>query len=341
MKYFFYASLVPMALSLTGCAPNYQDFGVMEGYEGVDGVIVQETYVHKYGVAVPQAQWTTAGQHGQVISQLGNGVTATKNYAGGVLDGTATYTFPNSQLIEKVETYIQGVLVKDVVNYSSGATKRESQYLTPTTVTVTSWAENGSPLSVENFEGSLLSKGDYYNSAHQLESSVLDGSGIRLIRDGYGQLEAKDTIQEGKLSSRLTLHPKGTPNEIIPYKNGVVDGEKRTFLPEGEPNTIEQWVNGEQQGLTRLYKNGERWAEIPYVHGVKEGVEVRFGDDGTTVVQEITWVNNQRHGTTKTYVAKVVTTEWYWRGEKVDRPAFNKNGDPAVQRVTQMQTDKD
>ncbi len=47
--------------------------------------VVDEKYVHKYGLNVPQNDWQSRGENGQVISTLDNGVIVTKMYHSGIL----------------------------------------------------------------------------------------------------------------------------------------------------------------------------------------------------------------------------------------------------------------
>lgn len=284
--------------------------------------VVDETYVHKYGVEVPQQDWTARGEHGQVISTLNNGVVVTKSYAGGELDDDTTYTFPHSTTIEKVETYSNGVLVKEVLNTLSGIPTQETVYKDDRSKDMTIWYEKGSPKSVEHYDSSgLLIEGTYYDARHQLDARVVNGEGMRFVRDGYGQLLSKDTIQGGALTTRTTYHPNGTPNEITPYVNGIVEGQRKTYLPAGEPNTVETWENGKQTGITVFYLNGEKYSEVPFTNGIRTGVERRYRD-GKEVVQEIAWKDNQKHGLSKNYVGDAEQAQWFYQDKPVSKNKF-------------------
>ncbi len=107
---------------------------------------------------------------------------------------------------------------------------------------------------------------------------------------------------------------------MTPYVNGVIEGERRTYLPGGEPATIEKWTGNAQHGTMQEYEHGEMRAEVPYVNGNKNGIERRYRDDGKTLAQEITWVHGQKHGPTLSYIGNTVKTDWYFR----DRPVANK-----------------
>lgn len=285
-----------------------------------DGPIIDETYIHRYGMPVPQEHWTSSGEDGQVVSTLKNGVIVSKTYASGVLEGDTTYTFPHDKTIEKIETYEHGNHVRDIIHYRSGAPYQQVLYL-PEGRMVTTWYETGSPQCQEQYIGNFLSQGQYFNPSHQLESSVNDGQGERIVRDHYGQVISHDEFRNGMLYQRKIYHPLGTPKEIIPYQNGVVEGIRTTFLPAGEPNTVEEWRGGVQHGITIVYQNGEKYAEIPYQNGIKHGIE-RHYRNGTEVVEELTWVNNQMHGPAYTYIGNTTKTDWYYQGRPVTKSNF-------------------
>lgn len=303
-------------LLFTGChrTPRYGD-------------VIEESYVHRYGVEVPAADWAASGQNGQVITKLANGVIVAKTYKDGSLEGCTTCTFPHSDTIEKVETYACNTLEKEVLHYYSGTPRKEVVYGFPNKRTVTCWLENGSPVSREEFQNNRLMTGEYYNSLHQVESTIAKGQGKKVSRDQYGQIASVDTYDAGEMVMRSTFHPNGAPKEIMPYRNGYVEGELKYFLPGGEPERIETWTAGEQTGITIVFKNGEKYAEVPYVRGKKNGVEQRFRS-GALVVEEVTWVNDQMHGPSKVYIGDAIKTDWYYRDRLVGQNSFDQMSRP-------------
>lgn len=261
--------------------------------------VVDQTYVHKYGFEVEPQEWESRGEHGQKISVLNTGVTATQNYSYGKLDGECTYSFPYSSSIERVQSYSKDELVADEIRYMSNTPKRRTEMLSNGTKRMTQWYENSVPQMVENFSQGKLEKGEYYTISNQLESRVDNGSGTRTNRDTYGQLVSKDTIENGEMIERVTYWANGTPKEMVPYKNEIVHGLRRSFFVGGEPNEVESWQNGVQSGVSITYRNGEKYAEIPYVNGVKSGVEKRYRD-GTQLFEEITWLDGNEINATFT-----------------------------------------
>lgn len=308
----FSASLLACGF-MTGCARN----------QGVPIEVVDETYIHHYGVEVPKQDWASRGQNGKVVATLTNGVTVTKTYAGGVLNGETTYTFPHVSALDKSETYANNILIKEVNYYSSGSPRQEIDYPKEGGKRLITWYESGAPKSIENYniEG-VMTSGEYHDIKHQMDSWVDSGEGMRVVRDAYGQLISRDTIQNGIMASRTTYHPNGAPHEITPYSKGVVDGVRKSFLPAGEPNTIEEWMDGKQQGITVLFRNGEKYAEVPYSNGNKDGIE-RHYRDGTVVVEEIYWRDGKLHGPSTIFVGDTNRTQWYYFGEPVTKGNFD------------------
>ena len=182
------------------------------------------------------------------------------------------------------------------------------------------WYEGGSPQAYEEHINGSLVNGEYYNVNHQVESRVDQSNGYRTYRDGLGQLEAIDTIENGQVIQNTAYHPDGTPAAVTPYVKGVIEGERKTYKPTGEPATVEQWSGNLQHGKTTVYEQGEKQAEVPYVNGVKHGVEKRYRAD-EVIAQEINWVEGQQDGPSHTYLGSSKKTDWYFKGKSVPNKA--------------------
>ncbi|WP_075883472.1 toxin-antitoxin system YwqK family antitoxin [Candidatus Protochlamydia sp. W-9] len=284
--------------------------------------VVYETYVHRYGVELPAEDWSSRGQHGQVLSTRRDGVVVSKTYESGILHGEVTYTFPHRECVEKKEVYDQGNLIQETYYYANGMPKQQIDYRSADQYSVISWYEGGAPQSKEEFNEQGLVKADYYNLANQIESSVQDGFGKRIVRDSYGLLHSVDQIQDGQMTMRTTYHPNGTPAAYTPYVNGVIQGERKTYTMSGEPISIEQWKNNCQHGNTIVFENGEKYADLPYVEGRPHGIEYRYRN-GNQVVQKRTWVNGRKHGPCYNYVGTTTQTDWYFKDRPVNKPTYD------------------
>lgn len=299
-----------LTLSLIGCTHNSEQ-----------PEVVKETYLHRYGVEVNSKDWNQRGANGKVVSTLRNGVVVSRTYAEGRLHGLTVYSFPHSEVIQKTEDYNEGVLAREIYHFSSGEPKMEVAYRPTHEKTIACWYDNGKTLSNETYSEEKLIKGVYYSFDQKVEASVENGNGERIRRDVYGNLLSRDQVADGYLTTVTTYHSNGTPREVTPYAMNVVQGLKRSYLPDGEPNTLEEWYDGAQTGITTLYQNGEKIAEIPYLNGTKNGVERRYAN-GKKVVEEITWVNGAIHGPYNTVVGDKIQTDWYHRGKRVSKNTF-------------------
>lgn len=280
------------------------------------------TYIHKYGVPVSKAEWEKRGRDGSVIETLDSGAELTQKYEDGVLHGVCTTTFPYRNTIDTLEEYDRGKLVRKVVHYSSGLPKREETYSVADHKTIKGWYEEGTPQFVETYFRDMLVTGAYHNKENDIDARVEDGSGTRIYRDAFGQRVYQDAMENGLIQTRTRYHISGTPESITPYVEGLAHGQKRIFSPAGEPIATETWVDGEQTGITTLYDNGERIAEIDYVAGKKHGQERRYRSN--VVVEEQTWANNMRHGPTKVTADGQNRILWHHRGKAVSKLTFDE-----------------
>lgn len=283
--------------------------------------IVSTKYIHKYGVTVPQYQWEEAGNCGQIVTLSQGGVTCCKTYYCGVLEGDSTYTYPFSDNLHRVETYSQDQLLKETTYHPTGQIHKETIH-NPEPKVVREYYENGVLKSYEKYAGSLLSYGEYYDSKGQRCSEVENGSGLKTMRDTYGMLWGTEEMKAGETLYRTTYYPNGSPKEVDPYKDGIVDGIRKTYYQGGEPKTIETWVKGKQEGLTTFFKDGEKTEEVPYRNGLKNGVG-KIYRDGAVVIQEITWKDDKMHGPARTFIEDRVATEWYFKGNKVTKAYYD------------------
>lgn len=305
-----------LLLLLASCHP--QPFIAQDGS-------VKTTYIHQYGVEVAdEVEWKERGSSGQIIKQLKNGATQAECWLDGKLHGLCTLTFPHSSVIHIENFYDRGASVWQIVNYASGMPKRQDIYRPANDVVVSTWYEDGSPRSAEEFQGSNLISGDYFTRDQELETQVVQGHGERIRRDGHGQLIAKDEFEQGLRVLEVIYYPNGMPQKYIPYADNKIQGILKTFLAGGEPATIEAWQNNLQMGPTTLFRNGERIAVVPYVNGYKNGKELRYRPGTDLVTEEITWKDNLKHGPTVLFVDQKKFTEYYFQDQKVSRVEFTE-----------------
>jgi len=310
-------------LLASGCTQGRSNCGRQCG-------VMDEQYVHKYGVAVEADDWQSRGRDGKVVTTLTNGVVVTKNYSRGELEGDATYTFPHSDTIEKLETFVQGNLVKEQQFDESGHLLQETDYLSQTDKKVQAWYESGAPKSLEIYTGDLINSAEYYSEEGEIEGRIDQGHGSRIHKNHRGELVLLDEVEMGHVVKQIAYFQNGTPKHATPFLNGRVQGKRRTYYEGGEPNTVEEWNENVQHGLTEVFRHGEKYAEVPYVRGKKHGIEKRYRD-GDTLVEEITWEEDQKHGPSYTYVnGRLAKTEWFFKGRPVSKGTFDLKTSPRM-----------
>lgn len=285
--------------------------------------VLDQTYIHPYGVPVEENNWQSQGSSGQVVSTLKSGVVVTKTFSGGILEGETSYTFPHSELIEKREIYSNNVIQKETNFHRNGTPSYQIEYTSPGTQKILTWYDNGATQCSEILENGLIAQGEYFDLTHRLDSRIDNANGFRTRRDAFGNREGVDSVVNGEMILTKTFHQNGTVKEEIPYVKGRVEGQLKTYLPDGVPVSLETWVNGQKTGTTRLFENGEIVADVPYMNGSKEGIEKRYRN-GKIVVAEISWVENNLHGPYVSYVGEVTKTDYFYQGNSVSRSVYDK-----------------
>lgn len=283
--------------------------------------ILSQKFVHKYGFDLSEQEWDQRSQDGQTIITLKNGVTITRTYENGNLHGPTTYTFPNSAMVEKILFYNQGNLLSETTQDTNGVPIREESYGFDDRLTLTFWNDKGVPLSVEEYNGDFLVDGKYYSLEHELESEVNDGNGFRTKRDRLGLLISRDQIENGVMSARTTYHPNGQVHTVSHYRDYMLHGEQSKYTVSGRPLMALHWDRGILDGIKTVYRNGLKVAEIPYIHGQKNGLEYHYDDLGN-LIAEVLWRNDKKHGCSKSYTEESQDLEWFFNGHSVSAEKF-------------------
>ncbi|OJU81340.1 MAG: hypothetical protein BGO10_06920 [Chlamydia sp. 32-24] len=312
-RFFLYSSIFSLLGVLSSCNKN-------------NGDVVEQAYIHRYGMEVSPEHWEASGREGQIVSTMKNGVVVSKGYRNGVLDGETTYTYPHSSIIEKKICYDKNNLTNEKEFYRNGAPKIEN-CIHNDGKEVFYWYPTGIPQGHEQYQNdSGLYTGEYYDINNQPISRVHEGYGKRIVCDEYGALNYEDNIENGQLITRTTYYPNKSPKELIPFKNNQINGQKRTYFIGGEPASLEEWQNNQQHGITITYENGEKVSECPYHQGQKHGVEKLFSHNN--LVEEITWQNGSKHGPNIHYINNQKRTDWFFNNQPVSKSQFDLKSNP-------------
>ena len=294
----------------TGCSHSSQ------------GEVLKTAYYHSYGPQMAEADWEGQGSTGEVVEVLKNGVEVRKEYAGGVLDGSSSWTFPHSKIVERVEDYRNGNRIASSINYETGSPKFQEEWLPEDRRVVRTWYDDGAPRFIEEYSGDNLVDGQYLTVDGEVECAVLAGHGVRVERSRNGTLLSREQLADCVIVATEAFYPNGQLREAMSFKGGVRHGQCRRFAENGEPLSIERWTNGVVDGIQLFFDEGLPVRQIPYSMGKKEGVEFHYRPGTEEVVEEISWHQNLRHGPSKTYMGGEVHADWYWRGGKTSEQQY-------------------
>jgi antitoxin component YwqK of YwqJK toxin-antitoxin module len=273
--------IAAVGLLVSGCCPSSTE-------------TASQIYRHRYGVELSRAEWDARGHDGVVITQKPSGVTITESFAQGVPHGSRTISFPNRDAPEVEEQYDQGRLVRRVIHDASGFPVSLEQFPTEERRHVTYWYTSGAPQRVEKYEDNRLVEAECFSATTgELEGKVADGIGTLLCRDPFGTLLSEALIQDGQIAQLTSFFPNGTPQEVAHYLEGQLHGQRTLYLATGVPYAVESWIAGSQEGITAVYENGVKVAEVPYSSGERHGTERRLNSRGE-VTHEIGWLHNEQ-----------------------------------------------
>jgi len=313
-----------LALTLTACK---------DGPPSRNEEVISKRYVHRYGYDVSPKEWESQELPGSVITTQRDGATIVQTYEAGILHGETTESYAHSQTIKVRKLFDKGILSKQTFYDVRGVPEREEVFASPIIRKVTSWYTSGTPRSIEEFSRQELSRGEYFNPSNEVESTIETGTGVRTLRNRDGNLIGKEIFERSKVIKCETFHPNGTPLEMTTYSDGLLNGEKAKFGPNGAPIYHENWKLGKRHGITTLYQNGVRYAEVPFVNGKKHGIERQY-IDGEVISEETNWIEDQRHGPSVAYCNGMTKTEYYFNNERVSKEKYNELLDREQQIAT-------
>jgi antitoxin component YwqK of YwqJK toxin-antitoxin module len=304
-------ALVATGLFAVGCS-TYND----------QNQIVKTAYYHPYGPQISETEWKDQGSSGETSELMLNGVEVRREYSGGVLHGSSSWTFPHSRVTERTEDYVQGKLVATTLNYPSGSPKFREEYADNDVKYIQAWYEDGCPRSIEEVRGDSLCNGQYLTIDGDVESIVSGGNGVKIGRNEQGELLRRDRYEQGVVVAQEFFYKKGLLKEVIALKGSKRDGESKRFSETGEPISVEMWKDGLLDGKQMYFENGHLARQVFYSSGLKHGIETHYAINSDMVVREIGWDRDQRHGCCKNFVGDQIFAEWYWNGTKVSEDQF-------------------
>lgn len=287
--------------------------------------VVKTSYFHQYGPEVSSQEWKDQGATGEIVQLKSDGVEVRKSYVNGELHGPSTWTYPHSKVVERFEEYSSGRKVSSGHNFPSGSPDEEKEWLVNQDVLHRFWYEDGSPRAIEQIREDELNEGQYYNDEGDLESVIAHGTGVRIIRSPQGVLLSREQLIRGEMVTKELFHSNGVVQEVCSYRQGKKEGLRKCFDSTGRPERIETYKNDQLDGPTTHFRDGIKISRISYKEGKKDGSEQHFGSDPSLVIEEISWLQDERHGPSTLYIESGPLTEWYWRGASLTEEQFRKN----------------
>lgn len=283
--------------------------------------VVAQKFTHKYGFDLTEEEWNTRTKEGTKIQTLDDGVTITESYNNGILHGNTTFSFPNSQIIQKIQQFENGILIKEAINDLQGCPYKEEQYEPNNKKIVTFWDALGVPISVEEYQNNFLVTGKYYKPDNSLEATIDNSTGTRIKRDRNGELLYKDQIENGLLVFRTNFHSNGKIKSKMGFYNYLLHGSQTNYTHTGDVLMTMNWNMGNLDGMHTTYKNGVIIAEIPYLNGLKHGIERHYNTD-KELISEIHWEKDKKHGSERIYDDVNTQVKWFFKGKEVSLKNF-------------------
>lgn len=178
---------------------------------------VKTAYIHPYGVEIQDRDdWLERGGSGHIIESNKDGTITRQEYQDGKPHGMTKKTFPHTDVTAYAAYYNNGCMAYEIDHYISGSPKDKRDFPSEDKIIATSWYEDGTPRLKEEYINGLLVQGRYFTADAYPESEVIDGVGVRTIRDGLGNLMAKETVTEGEVILAECYHANGSPSEELP-----------------------------------------------------------------------------------------------------------------------------
>lgn len=307
-----------------------------QGYaSSKDSFVMKETFRNNYGIIVSKQDWKQRGCDGTITKVFKDGSIRHEVYVQNVLHGEVSQTFPHSTTIASLQMYDQGRLVSHKIFLPNGLPSKEEVFQEDGTFTVTRWPDNKEnnaitePYFIETVYHGRIIEGQYCSFNGKYRYAIHEGEGVRPTFSSNNVLLSEETFSNGELVKQTTFYSNRDPETITYYQNQIPHGFRFTYLPGGIPNTIEEWRYGYQDGTTVFFKNGCKIAEVPFVKGIKEGLELRYNEQ-ETIAEEVSWKNNHLHGMKKIYAAGECKCEWYYRGKAVSKTKFERLNSAAI-----------
>jgi antitoxin component YwqK of YwqJK toxin-antitoxin module len=223
-----------------------------------------------------------------------NNLMATIAYNKGVLQGPSLYYHPNGQIWKRMlydksqicgtlEIFLENGELFETIEYVSGKPHGKAHKY---------WS-GGHIAAEEIYHNGLLSCGNYYGLDGKRISQVIEGKGQRAIF-GKATLFELQEYRQGVLEGEVkTFSEDGSVLRISHIKDGVKHGEELEFFPPNPFNTQLRpmlsihWLEGKIHGTVKTwYENGILESKREMANNVKAGLSTAWYRDGSLMMIE-------------------------------------------------------
>ena len=121
------------------------------------------------------------------------------------------------------------------------------------------------------------------------------------IKNKDQELVATLPFSSGLLNGKAKFYSDGMIIREEEYKNGMKNGELKSFHGNGVISSIENYQEGKLSGVsTKFYDNGKIFEDTTYANGKIDGQFARYFPDGN-LMEECSYANGKKQGICITY----------------------------------------
>ncbi|MCL2651519.1 MAG: hypothetical protein FWD60_10920 [Candidatus Azobacteroides sp.] len=168
--------------------------------------------------------------------------------------------------------------------------------LLATMILCTALSQLSAQIKINDVNCYNLGDGRYYCQNKETKEP-LEGS-VRMI-DGYTSQYVEAVFKKGIPDGSWKRYENNVLVEEYTYKEGILNGDYKTYYTDGSKKSERQFVNGKAEGkFIKYYTNGKIESEVNFKNGEQDGAEVFYDSEGN-VRSSATYSTGKENGTKK------------------------------------------